>query len=737
MYRETEGSEKRVIKHGYIVHLPKMPPKNQIAGYEKPKKEQMFQRTPLPDQWKERREEEKKKRKDWQDMVDTGKIDPKKSSPFVDPFLEKFRRQEWKKRMNGYWFYSNGKPIYITGQHYYYLNWTRWDHVENDGYPIFYENQLERFYFRSLCEQDPRSLGYIVIGPRGFGKSTEELACILERSTRPPRKKKAALQSKTEDDAKDILFLEKLVPTFNELPDFFKPEYDHGSSPVKELSFKRQRVTGKGAKDVEFGEELELLNRIYWAPAKDKALDGGTFQDILNDEIGKTEKHIANVSKRIKVNRNSVFRNNKKVGIIRACTTVEEMDKGGEECIQVWEDSNPDKRTENGQTISGLYKWFVSILEIDRTFADEYGVIDPDRKVSIEGVPEAKTIRDFHYAERKAREHDQETWADWCRKHPIDESDIRIKKGGDTTFNAMKINSYRNLIRSSKQQFVRGNFHWVDQEFGKVFFERDDIGGRWQLSLVLDQGEDNKFEYGYNSKDKRIMIPMNNIKFCAGVDPIKDVKTKNPRASKMSAHFFYKYDDSVDRNKEIEDYESHRVVAKYNYRPEDPNDAYRDVAMGMIYFGCWANIEGNVSNFNTWLKDHGMEKFKMTALDFEDSSYETKKSIEESLQSTPEVQQAYINKIRTLIARHFGKRLNVLPFDDTLEQLHDFTIEQVTFFDDVVSLGYCLLGDDAIVMEEEFIERESTEWFPAYDNSGTMPSEIQEEEESLWDQAPI
>ena len=230
---------------------------------------------------------------------------------------------------------------------------------------------------------------------------------------------------------------------------------------------------------------------------------------------------------------------------------------------------------------------------------------------------------------------------------------------------------------------------------------------------------------------------MNNHKFHAGVDPIKDVKTKNPRASKMSAHFMYKYQDSIDRNKPIEDWQTHRVIARYNHRPDDPNDAYRDVAMGMIYYGCWANIEGNVSNFNTWLKDHGMEKFKMTALDFEDSSFETRKSIEESLQSTPEVQQAYVNKIRTFIARHFGDRLHALPFDETLEQLHDFTIEQVTFFDDVVSLGYCLLGDDAIVLELEDYERESTEWFPAYDISGDMPTPMNEDEELLWDQAPI
>ncbi len=733
MYKEIPDGTKITLNHGYEVWIPPTPPKSSINGFEKQKKDQKWERTPLPEYWDEKRKEEERKREEWESMVENGRIDPTKSSPFVDPLLEKFRRQEWDRRSNGYWFYNNGVPTYITGQHYYYLNWTRWDHDENDGYPIFYENQIERFYFRKLCEDDPRSLGYIVIGPRGFGKSSEEIACITERITRPPRKKFAALQSKTEDDAQDVLFIKKLVPMFNDLPDFFKPINDHGTSPVSELSFKRQRVVGKEAKNVKYGPELELLNRIAWVGAKEKTLDGETLQDILQDEIGKTEKKVANVSKRTSVNRNSVFRNNRKVGIQRCCTTVEEMESGGAECLEVWDDSDPTKRTPNGQTISGLYKWFVSILECDRRFADDYGIIIEDRPMSIPELGgEKKTVLDFHYAERKSREHDPEKQADWIRKHPIDESDIRIKKGGDTTFNSMKINSYRTELKTRKAPlWVKGNFHWEDKPFGKVYFERDDHNGRWQLSLLLDPEDSNKWHREYDVGSKRIMVPHNNAKFCGGVDPIKDVKTKNPRASKMSCHIFYKYDDKVDRGKDIEQWQSHRVVARYNFRPEDPNDAYKDVAMGMLYFGCWSNIEGNVTNFNTWLKDHGMEKFKMTALNFEDESFETRKSIQESLQSTPEVQQAYVNKIRSFIARHFV-RMNALPFDETLAQLHDFEIEKVTFFDDVVSLGYALLGDDAIVIDHEIETVESSEWFPEFDISSDTPQPIEHDE--LWDE---
>ena len=43
--------------------------------------------------------------------------------------------QEFDKRELGYWFYNNGKPTYITGSHYMYLQWTSID----VGYPDFRE----------------------------------------------------------------------------------------------------------------------------------------------------------------------------------------------------------------------------------------------------------------------------------------------------------------------------------------------------------------------------------------------------------------------------------------------------------------------------------------------------------------------------------------------------------------------------------------------------------------------
>jgi len=167
MFNKIPGGTEHTLKYGYKVWIPPKPDNTLIHGFSKKTSDQIFERTKLPDFWPERREEEKFQRSVQEQMVIDGRL--KKVSHF-DPVLNQFRKREWSRRLNGFWFFLNGKATYLTGAHYYYLNWTRWDHKINDGYPVLYYNQIDRFYFRALCETDPVCMGYIILGPRGYGK---------------------------------------------------------------------------------------------------------------------------------------------------------------------------------------------------------------------------------------------------------------------------------------------------------------------------------------------------------------------------------------------------------------------------------------------------------------------------------------------------------------------------------------------------------------------------------------
>ena len=60
--------------------------------------------------------------------------------------------EEFRKRDEGYWFYNNGIPTYITGSHYNYLQWTNID----VGYPDYREANRIFFIFWEACKEDKR-----------------------------------------------------------------------------------------------------------------------------------------------------------------------------------------------------------------------------------------------------------------------------------------------------------------------------------------------------------------------------------------------------------------------------------------------------------------------------------------------------------------------------------------------------------------------------------------------------
>ena len=54
---------------------------------------------------------------------------------------------EFDRRENGFWFYNNGTPTYITGTHYMYLQWTKID----VGHPDFRESNRLFYIFWEAC----------------------------------------------------------------------------------------------------------------------------------------------------------------------------------------------------------------------------------------------------------------------------------------------------------------------------------------------------------------------------------------------------------------------------------------------------------------------------------------------------------------------------------------------------------------------------------------------------------
>jgi hypothetical protein len=715
------GGGYEIVQEHYKCYLPPKPSSSLIMGYNLKKIEQKWQRTALPDYYNERREEESDKQDQEAKLVEEGSI---KCVTHYDGILEKFRRAEWNRRFFGMWFYNNGVPTYVTGRHYFYLNWCQFDHVENNGYPIYYDTQRKRFYFRQYCQSDEHCLGYIIIGPRGFGKSSEEVAIMIESGTRGPGRRNLAIQSKTEADAQQAIFKEKFVPTLNALPDFFQPISSHSSDPEKRLSFSQKSVTKKRRKKTTIG----LNNYIYPVSAKEKALDGRTLSDLLQDEIGKTDpRREADVAKRMRVNRYTVYRNNIKRGMIRGTTTVEYMDEGGKECHEIYLNSHPEDRTKNGFTISGLYKFFVSAVDVGTDFVDDYGFVD-----------EAKCLTK-HMNEREAREHDPIEFNSYLRKNPLNEAEAFIKDASKCVFNVMVItNRLEQLNRAGRKLYIRGNFEWKDGvKDGVVEFVEDSINGRFYVSYLLDEAETDP--EGHSTKSNRVRrdrdpdgkvqwYPMNDRYFGVGGDPIKFNKTADPRASKAGAIGIRKYDANIDKDKPLAEWITHMTCFEYMHRPEEFEIYGEDMIKACRYYGCSINPESNVTTLDQYFSMRGYSEFLTRRHDFDDTILAGKKD-QTGVTSQPETITNYVQRIQSFVNRH-GHRI---PFPRLLKQLLDFDPTNTTKSDLVVSLGYALLEIEKIIDDEMPIDQVD-DWFDAFDNSGVRgsyydASQTEEEEE--------
>jgi len=88
---------------------------------------------------------------------------------------------EFKKREEGFWFYNNGDPTYITGSHYMYLQWTKID----IGKPDYRESNRLFYIFWEACKADKRCYGICYLKNRrsGFSFMVELMLrrCLLTR----------------------------------------------------------------------------------------------------------------------------------------------------------------------------------------------------------------------------------------------------------------------------------------------------------------------------------------------------------------------------------------------------------------------------------------------------------------------------------------------------------------------------------------------------------------------------
>ena len=253
---------------------------------------------------------------------------------WVDYIEEEFNRRE-----EGFWFMNNGKPTYITGTHYMYLQWTKID----VGHPDYREANRIFYLFWEACKADKRSFGmcYLKIRRSGFSFMS---SCEGVNTGTITKNARIGILSKTGADAKKM-FTDIIVPISNNYPFFFKPIQDGMDKPKTELAYRvpASKITKKNMFNVE-EEVLEGLDTtIDWKNTSDNSYDGEKLQLLIHDESGKWEKP-ENILNNWRVTKTCLRLGSKIIGKCMMGSTSNALDKGGRNFKSLYNDSDCNKR---------------------------------------------------------------------------------------------------------------------------------------------------------------------------------------------------------------------------------------------------------------------------------------------------------------------------------------------------------------------------------------------------------
>jgi hypothetical protein len=614
--------------------------------------EQYWKRILLPDWYQDTM-------KKW-DEFDKKKKDDE--TEFYDERLEEYKKQEWDRRLNGFWYMNNGKPLFLTGLHYLYLQWWPID----IGYPKFRIPDLEKFYFMDYCIQDPLCMGMLEVTKRRFGKSFVAGLFVSEYITRT-KMTNGGIQSKTGSDAKKF-FAKTVVNPFRRLPKFFRPEYDMslGVNPKTEMRFQKTNVRGKKAEDSVDKDELGSI--IDHQSADTVAYDGQKLHRYVADECGKTTE--VNVYDRHEVVRYCLLDDEGKIiGKALYTTTVEKLttEKDGvQDAFKLlWEESNQDKRQDNGTTSSGLYRFFMSAKRT-RNF-DDFGFPD-----------ENKTL-DQILADRETVKNNSRALSARVRKEPLTIDEAFSTDSDKCIFNVMNIGAREQYLKENpvlKRHIVF--YRDIDQtvRWRNINDKEEDF--HWVITQFPKAGEENKHTF-----DVKTRKPARVSDGAIAIDGYSNSQG-GKYGSKASAWIGRRYDLL---NPET----TGKAIGHLYGRPQIKETLHEQVLLAAEFYGYQAWYEHNSDDYLSYFRDRGRVGYL--------GSYPIS-TIDPSKRETAERHKGFpttpfsLTKQTDVGIMYFESHIDSIDFENLLEDAKKFDPNNRTDFDQTVSflmLIVCLM----------------------------------------------
>ncbi len=651
---------------GLVIALPKAPkevykdPKNKWVKFEYPKE---LQRIKNIFDWRNYPESSKEK---WYDYID----------------------EEFKRREEGFWFTNNGKPTWITGTQYMYLQWSKID----VGAPDFREANRLFYIFWEACKADKRCYGMCYLKNRRSGFSFMSSAETVNLATLASDSRYGIL-SKTGADAKKM-FTDKVVPISINYPFFFKPIQDGMDRPKSELAY-RVPASKFTRKKITANEKLEdikgLDTTIDWKNTGDNSYDGEKLALLVHDESGKWERP-DNILNNWRVTKTCLRLGSRIIGKCMMGSTSNALDKGGENFKKLYNASDVAKRNRNGQTKSGLYSLFIPMEWNYEGFIDEYGIpvfTTPDiDRLTPDGELIDVGVIDNWQNEVDGLKDDQDALNEFYRQFPRTTEHAFRDETKNSIFNLVKI--YQQIDYNEEMTntlgITTGNFQWVNGVKDSQVIFYPDPKGRFKVSWVPPQQLQNKVVL-----KNGIKYPGNEHMGAFGCDSYDISGTVDGVGSKGALHGLTRFS--------MEDAPANSFFLEYLSRPPTAEMFFEDVLMALVFYGMPILAENNKPRLLYYLRRRGYRGFSMNRPDkIWNKLSVAEKEVGGIPNSSEDIKQAHAAAIEMYIQDHVGMKqdgtFGDLYFNELLNDWAKFDINKRTKHDASISSGLAVMANN-------------------------------------------
>jgi len=529
-----------------------------------------------------------------EEVLGTIKRKPDGSADYND-YQKEIIRREVDRCEYGYYFMNNNIPTYITGFHYYYLNyWT----IENGLKPDYRDCDRRFFLFFQKCYKDPKIIGILRGKKRREGASSQG-TCIGTKIATFGNNKNYGNVSMNDDYA-EKLYQGMILVGFFGLPEFLRVNYDTSGTAKKRLHFIETPKRGDS-----INRKIEGRNSVIdYMPTMLNSYDSTRLSFLLGDEWGKWEK--IDITRYFEVVKECVRIGARKVGFIYAPTTLNPEHKGGGNFRKLWEGSNQFEKGEYN-TSTGMVKYFQPAEDGLEGFIDEFGmsVIAPPNKKTLdyllqkqEGIlDEAERIPKEDLIKGAAKYLDdefnklksEEQKSDFKRKFPRTEEDMFDFGNAYSPFNLDNIKQRKAQLYHNPPYLRRGDLvlrknkiitRFGDEEIEYKIEFVDNENGFWKIKEFPKNP--NNFEI---DREKNIIKPLNIYEYGGGADTFR-FDSVEQLGSKGTIWVGSKLDISKSDKEE-----GGVPVAYYINRPRLTDIFWEQILYAALWYGCTITVE--------------------------------------------------------------------------------------------------------------------------------------------------